>query len=178
MDDRARNLGAAAFGIAFLVMAGGLTLILSGGYTAPTSSPSSDVSQEPPAETEADRRRKVAIEEHRRQIEAEEARKSEADRKWKAENEIEQNGLALLRKSVKGRNDRFAIHITGTIHNRTGRRLRYAEVTFAVYDTEGAQVATALANISGLEEGAHWNFDATAFTTKGQRYKLTGMNCH
>jgi len=82
------------------------------------------------------------------------------------------DGLELDRESLKGLNDNFGGKITGTVVNKSGKQLRYAQITFKLYDASGAQVGSALANINGLEPGKRWNFEATSFGTKFDTYKL------
>jgi hypothetical protein len=83
--------------------------------------------------------------------------KAEAERK--AEEEYDADGLVLLRKTVNS----FDTKITGTVVNRRSSKLRYAQITFNLYDASGAQVGTAIANINGLESGGRWNFTAISF---------------
>ena len=49
---------------------------------------------------------------------------------------------------------------TGVITNTTGRRLRYLEVTFPLFDAAGKQVGTAIANENNVAPGARWQFRA------------------
>lgn len=104
------------------------------------------------------------------------ARKAEAEAARKAEEEIDVDGLVLLRKTVNGTRGEFDGEITGTVVNRRGRKLGYAQITFNLYDESGAQVGTALANINGLEPGGRWNFKATTFGTDFVRYKFSELS--
>lgn len=64
--------------------------------------------------------------------------------------------------------------VTGRVRNNTDRRFRYVQITFALYDAEGNQVGTALANIADLEPRAIWKFRAVGFTP-ATRFKLSGL---
>ncbi len=47
----------------------------------------------------------------------------------------------LLQKTLKGNVDQVGfVHITGTVVNRRGKTLKYAQITFTIYDASGAQV--------------------------------------
>jgi len=78
----------------------------------------------------------------------------------------------LLQKTVQGTSGQFGGEITGTIVNRTGKKLTYAEIRFDLYDASGARVGTAIANINGLGHLERWNFKATSFGTKFTTYKI------
>jgi hypothetical protein len=49
--------------------------------------------------------------------------------------------------------------ITGTVKNEGGN-LSYAQITFSLLDSSGAQVGSALANINNLRAGGRWKFEA------------------
>jgi len=98
----------------------------------------------------------------------------------KAEEEYDQNGLVLMRKTVSATGGDFGVRITGIVENRRSRKLSYAQITFNLYDDSGAQVGSALANINGLEAGGKWRFEATSFGTRFSTYKfddLSGFYC-
>lgn len=107
----------------------------------------------------------------------EEARaRAAAEAARKAEEEYDVGGLVLLRKTVTGKYDEFAFYVTGTVVNRRSRKLRYAQITFNIYDASGAQVGSALANINGLEPGGQWNFKAVALVGNGRSYKVAELS--
>lgn len=93
-----------------------------------------------------------------------------------SEDEHNEDGLVLLKKTVRGTSNRFHIEIGGTVVNRRHKTLKYAQITFNVYDESGAQIDTALANINGLEPGGRWNFKAVALTGLGRRYKFAALS--
>lgn len=103
------------------------------------------------------------------------ADRAAAEARRKAEDEIDVDGLVLLRSSLKGTGGRFTGEITGTVINRRGRTLRYVQITFNLYDDSGAQVGTALANINDLEAGGRWNFRAVAFNDRWVSFRFTKL---
>lgn len=112
-----------------------------------------------------------------RQEAAERKRKDEADAesRRKAEEELNVDGLVLLRKTLKGKRGQFDGEITGSVVNRRNNKLTYAQITFNLYDASGAQVGSAIANINGLEPGGQWKFKATTFGTDFSTYKFSEL---
>jgi hypothetical protein len=94
----------------------------------------------------------------------------------KADDEIDVDGLVLLRKSVEGKRGEITGEITGTVINRRDHKLSYAQISFNLYDASGAQVGSAIANINGLEPGGRWNFKATTFGADFVRYKFSDLS--
>lgn len=136
------------------------------------------------AREEADRARAAkmasAAEAKRIADEAEKERKASAalEAARKAEEEIEVRGLVLLRKTVAGSRDKFGGEITGIVVNRRRRKVDYAQISFNLYDDNGNQVGTALANITNLKPGGRWKFTARGFGKEFATYKfaeLTGF---
>lgn len=149
------------------------------------------------AQVQADRERRAAEEQAKREAEAqrereerearakrrEEEREAEARRQRdedaarakRAETEQDADGLVLLKPSVKANSTPLGGEIAGTVVNRTGRKLTYAQITFNLYDRSGAQVGTALANINGLEPDGRWNFKAHSFGTNFDSFKFSEL---
>lgn len=74
-----------------------------------------------------------------------------------------------------GSYDGFAYYITGTIKNNTNKEYTYVQVTFNLYDADGAQIGTALANINNLEANGTWKFKAIGTTEEPASYKLADI---
>lgn len=72
----------------------------------------------------------------------------------------------------EGSYDGFAYYVTGTIKNNTNKEYAYVQVTFNLYDSDGAQIGTAMANINNLEPNATWKFKALGVTEEVASYKL------
>lgn len=73
----------------------------------------------------------------------------------------------------EGSYDGFAYYVTGTIKNNINKQYTYVQVTFTLYDADGAQIGTALANINNLEANGTWKFKALGGTSKAASYKLS-----
>lgn len=73
----------------------------------------------------------------------------------------------------EGSYDGFAYYVTGTIKNNTDKEYSYAQVTFTLYDADGAQIGTAMANINNLEANGTWKFRALGGTQEAASYKLS-----
>lgn len=76
-----------------------------------------------------------------------------------------------------GSSDEYGISykIEGTIKNNTDKQYNYVQVTFNLYDKDGAQIGSALANINNLEANGLWKFKAIGSIGDGKSvdsYKL------
>lgn len=64
-------------------------------------------------------------------------------------------------------------YIEGTIENKSDKEYSYAQVTFNLFDAEGNQLGTAVANINNLQPNASWKYKAIGLTTqKVERFEL------
>jgi len=113
--------------------------------------------------------REIESEKQKKILEAKEAAR-------KLEEEIDVNGLVLMRKTVEARGGDLGGEITGSVINRRKSKLSYAQITFNLYDDSGAQVGSALANINGLEPGGTWKFKASTFGVDFSRYKFSELS--
>jgi tetratricopeptide (TPR) repeat protein len=86
-----------------------------------------------------------------------------AKKKLEKEQEIDVKGLAYLGHTVGVLAKGLGGGIVGDVENRTGRKLKYARITFNLYDSSGARVGTATDEITGLEVGEIWRFRAVPF---------------
>ena len=82
-----------------------------------------------------------------------------------------------LQDGHKGTTDKYGMSYTieGTIKNNTNKQYSYVQVTFNLYDSDGAQIGTALANINNLEANGLWKFKASGSFGDGKTvasYKL------
>lgn len=72
----------------------------------------------------------------------------------------------------------YSASITGVAKNNTGKNLSYVQIEFSVYDSEGNNLGTAIANINNLGAGDTWRFEATLLgfpNTRPSSYKLAGV---
>jgi hypothetical protein len=78
-------------------------------------------------------------------------------------------GLELVsHDSVNGK-------IVGTIKNLTDKSYRYIEVDINLYDANGNQVGSTLANTTNLEGNSTWNFTAYINYDNTNTYKIVGI---
>ncbi|OUN85628.1 FxLYD domain-containing protein [[Collinsella] massiliensis] len=68
----------------------------------------------------------------------------------------------------------YAVFIDGTLTNNTEDEVSYIQVEYNLYDADGAQVGTALANTNNLQPGGVWKFEAygTASPDEVASYEL------
>ena len=52
--------------------------------------------------------------------------------------------------------------IAGTLTNNTDSDKSYIQVEYVIYDADGAQIGTALANTNNLKAGGTWKFEAAS----------------
>lgn len=76
---------------------------------------------------------------------------------------------------AKASYDEYRFDVAGKIKNSTAKKYNYAQVTFSVYDSSGAKVGSALANINNLAPGETWAFKALCMCPTGRRYKFDGV---
>lgn len=110
----------------------------------------------------------------RAQKERDAAEKAKAERSARSERNFD--GVVLIMDTVKlERNSPRHVIITGIVENRRQREIRYAQITFSVYDRDGNKVGTALANISRLEPEERWRFEASYFGDDYARYEFSDL---
>jgi len=67
------------------------------------------------------------------------------------------------------------LFITGQVKNHSSKTYAYVQVTFNLYDDDGAQIGTAIDNVNNLEGGGVWKFKAMAMEDGVKKYKLMGV---
>lgn len=71
------------------------------------------------------------------------------------------DGFEVTGEFTEERDDYF-LYISGSVKNRTGKELNYAQIIFNLYDKDGAQIGTAVDNINSIREDGVWKFKAMA----------------
>ena len=73
--------------------------------------------------------------------------------------------------------NQFVVYVTGTLTNNTDDEVGYIQVEYNLYDADGAQVGTALANTNNLKAGGAWKFEAlgTASPDEVASYELVDV---
>lgn len=64
--------------------------------------------------------------------------------------------------------NQFAYKITGTLTNNTDKEQSYIQIEYVLYDADGNQVGTALANTNHLKAGGTWKFEALSTVSPDQ----------
>lgn len=88
----------------------------------------------------------------------------------------EDSGIVL--REVSGEIDEYSVTITGTAKNTTDTDYSYASLTFGLYDDSDAKLGTALANVSGLQAGQRWKFDALGTDTETTTYVIEAVTAY
>lgn len=70
--------------------------------------------------------------------------------------------FSIVEGSEKGYADdyQFAYYIEGTVKNNTNKDYSYLQVTYNVYDKDGNNLGTCLANNNNVEANSTWKFKA------------------
>lgn len=68
---------------------------------------------------------------------------------------------AISDESMDG--DEYGVTISGVFTNQTEEDLSYVQVTYTLFDSEGAQIGSAYANANNLAAGGSWKFEAIGF---------------
>lgn len=64
--------------------------------------------------------------------------------------------------------DDYLSSITGTFTNTSGRELSYVQLSYNLFDADGAQIGTAYANTNNLADGGVWKFEAGTLKEPGE----------
>lgn len=68
--------------------------------------------------------------------------------------------------------DGLLTYISGSLVNNTSRQTNYLQITFNLYDEDGALIGSAMDNINYLDAGGVWKFKALAFEDDFASYEL------
>lgn len=71
--------------------------------------------------------------------------------------------------------DEFSTTISGTLTNATDKQVGYIQLSYTLYDADGAQIGTAFANTSNLDAGGVWKFEAVGLEGNVADYKLADV---
>ena len=59
--------------------------------------------------------------------------------------------------------DSYSWKISSILTNNTDSEKSYIQVNYILYDKDGNQIGTALANTNNLKDGGSWKFEASSF---------------
>ena len=62
--------------------------------------------------------------------------------------------------------------IVGIIKNNSGSDKGYIQISFTLYDADGNNIGTALANTNNLKDGGTWKFEAIALENDVKSFEL------
>jgi hypothetical protein len=65
--------------------------------------------------------------------------------------------------------------VTGVVRNNSNQTLSYVQVEINLYDGQGTQLGSTLANTNNLEPGGRWRFEAQVIEDGVQRYKIVDV---
>lgn len=70
--------------------------------------------------------------------------------------------------------DAYSCKISGVYTNKAGKDLNYVQVSYNLFDADGNQIGTALANTNNLADGGTWKFEAfgSAVVDEVASYKI------
>lgn len=72
-----------------------------------------------------------------------------------------------------------SFYIRGTARNESGQDYDYVGITWDVFDRSGAKIADARANVSGLDDGQRWRYEALAVSAdNADSYSLGEITAH
>lgn len=68
--------------------------------------------------------------------------------------------------------------VDGTFTNLTSKQISYVQVSYSLYDADGAQIGTAYANTTNLDANGTWKFEATSTVQPDEvdSYKLSKVS--
>ncbi len=104
---------------------------------------------------------------------------SSADDSAATEQTAEEQEPYTISEEAEDRSD-YYFKITGILTNNSDSDKDYIQVEYVLYDADGNQIGTALANTNNLKAGGTWKYEATSFKTpeevaSWERAEVTGF---
>jgi hypothetical protein len=65
--------------------------------------------------------------------------------------------------------------VTGIVRNNSNQTLSYVQVEINLYDGQGTQLGSTLANTNNLEPGGRWKFEAQVIEDGVRQYKIVDV---
>lgn len=84
-----------------------------------------------------------------------------------ADSAKQEAGYSISDEGLDASNE-YAAVITGTLTNNTDEEKNYIQVEYVIYDAEGAQIGTALANTNNLKAGGTWKYEAYSMVSPSE----------
>ena len=110
---------------------------------------------------------------------SEKAASSDSSATEQAEQDTEEQEPYTIAEEAEDRSD-YYFKITGILTNNSNSDKDYIQVEYVLYDADGNQIGTALANTNNLKAGGTWKYEATSFKTpeevaSWERAEVTGF---
>lgn len=111
---------------------------------------------------------------------SEKAASSDSSATEQAEQDTEEQEPYTIAEEAEDRSNQYDFKITGVLTNNTDAEKSYISVEYVLYDADGNQIGTALANTNNLKAGGTWKYEATSFKTpeevaSWERAEVTGF---
>lgn len=91
---------------------------------------------------------------------------------------IEESTKLVALSDIEANADSFSVTITGTVVNGSDTDYEYAQVEFGLYNDSGAKVGNAVDNISGLNAGQRWRYEAVGTSESAATWELEGLSAY
>ena len=91
-----------------------------------------------------------------------------AETTQQAEEQKEPQEPYTIADEAEDTSNQFTYKITGTLTNNTDKEKSYIQIEYVLYDADGNQVGTALANTNHLKAGGSWKFEALGTVSPDQ----------
>ena len=88
---------------------------------------------------------------------------------------VQEEALVLMPGWKFARED-YHSTITGTVQNKSNRSYSYVSIQFNLYDENGAQVGSTMANVNNLEPHGKWKFKALVLENTAESVKLKDLS--
>ena len=75
----------------------------------------------------------------------------------------------------------YTCELYGTLKNNSNNSYSYVSIEFSIYDADGNNLGTAMANVNNIGPGETWRFEAVLLShpsTKPARYKLADITAY
>ena len=139
--------------------------------------PLAKITQKPiPTPTESPRQKRRRLTEERNRAREKQNKQAAYNKRQREEAYRAANPLELVDDSLDFQEEEFSSYVTGSIRNNTDHTYNYVQVTIGLYDSDGNQVGSTLANVNGLEPDKIWRFKAVALEDNAARCKILGID--
>ena len=96
---------------------------------------------------------------------------------WRTNFTLKDNTVNLDNKYTKGLG--YQVIVSGTLTNKSGKTWSYIQISFSLFDENGALMGTAFDNINYFANGSNWAFEANSFEwykTKAVKVTLSDIS--